>query len=326
MLVPTGVGASIGGYGGDATQALHTVAAASPVCITHPNVLNAAVFFNKPSNTLYVEGAGLDRFLQGHWALRPVQSQCIGLVWDKGITPGMRVIHTNTLNAVQTIYGLTIGPQITTSEPLGVWCQLEGGTSQGGVTNPQVLLQAAQQAVVQGATAVALCVAFPDALAGEAAYMQGQGPDPIGGLEAILSHFVVQQLGVPCAHVPVFSQPDLETQQVVDPRVAAEVITPTFLPCVLQGLHQHPNFIPWTQRIATDLTCDDVAAVVVPQHTLGGAGTLAAMARHITVVAVAANQTVCHTPALAPTITLPTYADVAQWLQTQFGLQTRHAP
>jgi hypothetical protein len=323
MLVPTGVGACIGGYAGDATHALHTVAAASPVCITHPNVLNAAMFFNKPANTLYVEGAGLDKFLAGHWALRPVQQQCVGIIWDAGIDARMRILHDNTCRAVQTIYGVTIGPGITTTAPLSLWCDvLPSGSSHGGLRNPDVLLAAAKQAVAAGATALAICAAFPDSLTGETDYLQGQGPDPVGGLEAILSHWLVQQLGIPCAHAPVFSveasQPEMA--HVVDPRVAAEVITPTFLPCILQGLAQAPDFIPVEHaNVNTDFTWRDVAAVVVPQHTLGGGGTIAALHQHIPVIAVAENTTVCHTPAIQPTWTLPTYSAVATWLAAHVG-------
>ena len=54
----------------------------------------------------------------------------------------------------------------------------------------------------------------------EASYQSGVGVDPIGGLEAILSHLLVAELGVPAAHAPL--QPfDPVAPPVVDPRAAA---------------------------------------------------------------------------------------------------------
>ncbi len=59
MVIPTGVGASIGGFAGDATPHLNLLASVTDVLITHPNVANAAVFQKLPDNALYVEGYGL---------------------------------------------------------------------------------------------------------------------------------------------------------------------------------------------------------------------------------------------------------------------------
>jgi hypothetical protein len=330
MLVPTGVGASIGGYAGDATAALHTIAAASSLCLTHPNVLNAAGLFNKPANALYVEGAALDGVLTGKWVLSPVptEGQTLGIVWDKGIDPAMQVVHHNTVAAMDTIFGITVPYQATTQAPMALSCELAAGlsaTSQGTLRNPQVLYQAVEVLLAKGATAIALCVAFPDALdgdaaAGEHAYMQGLGPDPVGGLEAILSHLIVQRYQVPCAHAPVFSPASSlpEYTQQVDKRVAAECITPTFLPCILQGLVQSPSLKAASlYDPATDLGLADIGTLIVPANTLGGVGTLAAMAAGITIIAIAENTTVCHTPALTPHATLPTYAEAAKWVATQ---------
>ena len=48
MIIPTGVGASIGGFGGDASPQMNALADVSDVFITHPNVANAAIFQNLP--------------------------------------------------------------------------------------------------------------------------------------------------------------------------------------------------------------------------------------------------------------------------------------
>ena len=74
LIVPTGVGASIGGYAGDAIPVARAIAAISDRLITHPNVLNGAQLYWPLDNTLYVEGYGLDQFAAGRWNLAPVLS------------------------------------------------------------------------------------------------------------------------------------------------------------------------------------------------------------------------------------------------------------
>ena len=56
FIVPTGIGAEIGGHAGDATPAARVLAAACDNLITHPNVVNASDLNEMPENTLYVEG------------------------------------------------------------------------------------------------------------------------------------------------------------------------------------------------------------------------------------------------------------------------------
>jgi hypothetical protein len=118
--------------------------------------------------------------------------------------------------------------------------------------------------------------------------------DPIGGIEGILSHLVVSELGIPCAHAPVFSWEKAlpVTDEILDPRAAAEFIAPTFLPCVLTGLHRAPQMHPIATAKPTDLTIEQLAALVVPVNALGGIPVLAALQHNIPVIAVEDNQTI----------------------------------
>jgi hypothetical protein len=59
-IVPTSVGASIGGFAGDAAPATRLLASVSDKLITHPNVVNASDILSVSSNTIYVEGSFLD--------------------------------------------------------------------------------------------------------------------------------------------------------------------------------------------------------------------------------------------------------------------------
>jgi hypothetical protein len=316
MIVPTGVGASIGGFAGDATPSLNLLASVTDVLITHPNVANAAVFQKLPENALYVEGYGLDQFMQGHWALQPVRKNRIGVVFDAGIPKDMLTLHINTINAVKSVYGVDILGYTLTETPVEITCEMtKTGCSSGSLRNPEVILNACRQLQAQGATAIALCMLLPELPEGEAeaesSYKTGSGVDPIGGIEGILSHLVVSEMGIPCAHAPVFTwekaMPVLD--EILDPRAAAEFIAPTFLPCVLTGLHRAPWFIPLsldqsTQSPAMDsrirgndkqggsLSIQDLQALVVPADALGSIPVLAALERNIPIIAVENNQTV----------------------------------
>lgn len=299
MIVPTGVGASMGGFAGDATPFLNLLASVSDVLITHPNVANAAVFQKLPANALYVEGYGLDQFMKGQWALRSGSHQRLGVVMDAGIPEDMRILHINTINAVKSVYGVDIIGYIDTEEPVRTGCEMTAsGCSSGFLKNPTTLLNACRHLQKQGATAIALCMLLPELAEDEAllesTYRTGGGVDPIGGIEGILSHLVVSELGIPCANAPVFlwekAKPVLD--EVLDPRTAAEFIAPTFLPCVLTGLSQSPDMVPISQANARDITIQDLSVLVVPGNALGGQPVLAALQFGVPVLAVKSNQTV----------------------------------
>jgi hypothetical protein len=299
MVVPTGIGASIGGFAGDATPAMNLLASVTDVLITHPNVANAAIFQKLPDNALYVEGYGLDRFMQGLWALRPVRSNTVGVILDAGMSPEMRILHINTINAVKSVYGVDLIGYVHTSAPIDTGLQvMASGCSSGYLRNSEAVLNAARFLQKQGATAIALCTLLPDPDAEdhvmEAQYKEGGGVDPIGGIEAILSHLVVSELEIPCANAPVFSWEKAQpvTDEILDPRTAAEFIAPTFLPCVLTGLSRSPGFIASEQAEAGDITLSQLSALVVPVDALGGIPVLAAMQRGIPIIAVQNNQTV----------------------------------
>lgn len=306
MIIPTGVGACMGGFAGDGSDALQLLASVSDRLITHPNVANAGVFQHLPSNVWYVEGYALDQWMRGRCALqqrrRPHQ---LGVLLDAAIPERMRIHTLNTIRAVESIYPVRIIAIETTDEPVRCDITLTGGggeasSSQGNVHNPDVLFQAGQRLLAQGATAIAVCVHFSDAdtpamAFAESQYKAGLGLDPIGGLEALISHVLVRQLQVPCAHAPVLTEegsvPEFEV--LLDRRVAPEYIAPTFVPCVLTGLMQSPDIIPiqTTPSVPDALSVEQVDAVVVPADALGCIPVLEALARCIPVIAVAENTT-----------------------------------
>ena len=61
LVVPTGIGAAIGGYAGDALPVARAFTAVCDRVITHPNVMNGAMLsWNGDPKLLYTEGLALD--------------------------------------------------------------------------------------------------------------------------------------------------------------------------------------------------------------------------------------------------------------------------
>lgn len=294
-LIPTGVGAAIGGFAGDATPVAHLLAGVCDRLITHPNALNAANFFDCPANAEYVEGAALDAWLAGRWVLRPTRGQRVGLLLDAAIAnapAGTLESLLNAANAVRAVHGVPLVGYRFTPRPLGCALHtLPSGASAGRVADVAALLEGARALLSDGATAIALLADLgAPSDAEEQAYQRGEGVDPIGGLEAILSHAVVLELGVPAAHAPILPF-EAAPPPVVDPRAAAEYLGHTYLPCILRGLARHPGLVAPAAARAGDLV-GPPAAVVVPAGCLGGPGVLAAHARGVPVLAVRENRTV----------------------------------
>ncbi len=290
LIVPTGIGAAIGGYAGDALPVARVMAQVSDRLITHPNVVNGASLYWPLPNVLYCEGYGLDRFAAGDWGLAPVRANRIGLLLDAGIEDDLRWRHLQVADAARATLGLEIGPVVTTSAPLGVSLrQAESGATWGTIERPEALLAAGRELIDQGAQAIAVIARFPDDPGTEALtdYRHGQGVDPLSGAEAVISHLLVREFGIPCAHAPALSPLDLDPE--LSPRSAAEELGHTFLPCVLAGLSRAPRFT--TAPTPTAVTVSDVDAVVVPASACGGPGLLAFAAAGVPILTVSENPT-----------------------------------
>jgi hypothetical protein len=131
-----------------------------------------------------------------------------------------------------------------------------------------------------------------DSVALHQAYFSGQGPNPWGGAEAALTHTVSSVLNVPTAHAPTMSDLRLRTEGYgqVEPRKAAEIVSMTYLFCVLKGLHRAPQVVsdPSGAYEPSELHAEDLSALVIPDGCLG-LPVLAAQAQGIPVVAVTEN-------------------------------------
>ncbi|MEO0867072.1 MAG: DUF3326 domain-containing protein [Cyanobacteria bacterium J06642_11] len=287
VIVPTGVGAAIGGYAGDALPVARAIAAVSDRLITHPNVLNGAQLYWPLPNAYYVEGYGLDQFAAGYWHLQPVHQNTIGVVLDQAIEDDLRWRHLQAADAARATLGLNIQNYVATDAPLGIHLAQAQSATWGTLDQPDSLLRAVDKLIRAGCNAIAVIARFPDDEDSEAlhAYRQGTGVDPLAGAEAVISHLVVREFQVPCAHAPAL-QP-LPLDPTISPRSAAEEIGYTFLPCVLAGLSRAPQFR--TEATAESISAADVDALVVPASTLGGSAVLSLSGTSTQIIAVEDN-------------------------------------
>ena len=288
LIIPTGIGCRQGGFAGDGLPVARLLAAASGCLVTHPNVLNAASLYWPDARIHYTEGWALDRFCQGQMALRPRHGHYLGLLLDGGLEPELLERHRQVAAAARFSLGLPIGPEEVTPEPLGVRLEQGGsGISWGGLNRVDLLLEAGRQLRRRGATAVAVVTRFPDESPTSSLlqnYRQGHGVDAMAGAEAVISHLLVRELDLPCAHAPAVRPLPLLSD--VDPRAAAEELGYTFLPSVLVGLSRAPQLVPAAAAQGGDLLAHQVGALVAPHGALGGPAVLAAAERAIPILAV----------------------------------------
>ncbi len=294
LLVPTGIGAAIGGHAGDATPVARLLASVCDTLVTHPNVVNASDINEMPANALYVEGSVVCRLLMGTAGLQPVRANRVLAVVDSHPNPLFTELAVNAVNAAHASYGLLCPSVVTLDPPLVMRSEYTGSTRAAGRIEDVERLFALLDDRRGEYDAVALSSVISVPFEYHADYFTSDGGmvNPWGGVEAMLTHAVSSRYEVPSAHSPM-----LESQEVldldvgvVDPRMAAEAISMTFFQSVLKGLQRSPRIItnPEGLREPGVLTARDVSCLVLPQGCLG-LPTLAALEQGITVIEVEEN-------------------------------------
>lgn len=283
FIVPTGVGASIGGYAGDASNYAREFTKLGKLII-NPNVVNAGGFSGINSDMFYVEGFAIDKLFKNELTLTPSNHNRIGVVFDKSIPQDVLNIHINTINAVKTVYGVNVSDYEITEEDVGVDFYVdESGISTGYVKNIQTLLKSASNLKNKGCEAIGVVCLFKDEENED--YENGNGVDPVGGVEAIISHYITKKLNIPCVHSPAFCDCSISTK-IVNPKASSEYITPTFLPCILLGLSQAPKISQNGQ-----ISIKNVDYLVMPSNCLGSIPVFEAIKQGIKIYAVEENVT-----------------------------------
>jgi len=296
LIIPAGIGCRVGGYAGDAIPAARLLASASECLITHPNVMNGGSLYWPDTRIQYVEGYSLNLFAAGEVFLKPVRQQKVGLLLDSGLEPDLKKRHLQVADGCVASLGLDIGPAISTERAIRINLKKGlSGSSWGNIEEPDVLLRSAEKLKKAGATAIAVITRFPDDSdeLETKLYRQGNGVDIIAGAEAVISHFLVKHLLIPCAHAPGLAPLPLNYD--LDPRASGEELGYTFLQSVLVGLSRAPDLICKSTmktkantflQVKTLLSNRNLGAVVVPQGALGGEAVLSCVERLIPLIIV----------------------------------------
>lgn len=252
FIIPTGIGCKIGGHAGDATPAAKLVASVCDNLIIHPNVVNASDINEMTDNMLYVEGSQLDAFLYGHHNLKKVQSNKILVVVN-------RSVDNSVINSVSAARA-TLGADIEIMElarPLVMVGDIEAdGTAGGSFSGHGELLS---QLISYKFDALAIISKIEINKQTALNYANYGGVNPWGGIEAKVSNFIAKNLGVPVAHAP-FGHTLSDYNNIVNPCMAAEFVSVSYMHCVLKGLYKAPRLV----RSGGDLAVGDIDFLVSP--------------------------------------------------------------
>lgn len=295
MLVPTGIGAEIGGHAGDAGSAARLLAASCDTLITHPNVVNASDINELPENGLYVEGSVICRLLMGTAGLGRTRSNRVLFVCDAHEDEDFTDAAINSLNAARACYGLDC-PRVVQLDPSVILKAMftNTGRASGRVENMEALL-AALDKYRSEYDAVALATVIQVPKEWHESYFQSSGEmvNPWGGVEAIFTHAISLLYDLPSAHSPMLESQEIEALEpgLVDPRMAAEAVSYTFLQCIFKGLQRSPRIVSDAEAMRQPgvITAADVSCLVIPQGCVG-LPVLAALEQRIPVIAVRENK------------------------------------
>lgn len=294
FLVPTGIGAAIGGHAGDATPVARVLAEVCDHLITHPNVVNASDINEIPENAFYVEGSAITNILMGSASLQPVNKNRVIVIIDDHEIEMFANDTINAVSAARATYGFDCVKVVKVDPPLKMVAEfVKSGRAAGGIygfDRIQTILD--ENKGDFDAVALASVIDVDDQYHED--YFRGKGlmVNPWGGVEAMLTHAVSMLFEVPAAHSPM-----LESQKVADfdlglvePRLAAEAVSLTFVQCMLKGLHRSPRIItdPDVMNAAGLFNVSDISCLVIPDKCLG-LPTLAALQQGIPVIAVREN-------------------------------------
>lgn len=294
LLVPTGIGAEIGGHSGDSGPLARLLAASCDTLITHPNVVNAADINELPDNALFVEGSVISRLLMGTVGLQKVRSNRVLLVLDKHEDTFIHECAINSASAARAVLGLDC-PLVVMMDDKVLMHSLysTSGRAVGRIEYLERLCEVLQDHR-QKYDAVALSTLIKVPQSFHADYFKNEDMvNPWGGVEAMLTHAISSIFDVPSAHSPMMTSREIMNLDVgvVDPRKSAEAVSTTYLHCILKGLHKSPRIIsnPSLQGSPGLLTATDISCLVIPDGCVG-LPTLAAIEQGIPVIAVRENK------------------------------------
>lgn len=294
LLVPTGIGAEVGGHSGDGGALARLFAASCDTMITHPNVVNAADINELPDNSLFVEGSVISRLLMGTVALQKVRSNRVLLVLDKHEDKFIHECAINSASAARAALGIDC-PSVVMMDKKMIMHALysTAGRAVGRIEYLERICNVLQNYRQQyDAIALSTLIKVPETFHSE--YFKNKDMiNPWGGVEAMLTHAISLIFNVPSAHSPMMTSRAIMNLDVgvVDPRKSAEAVSTTYLHCILKGLHRSPKIILNSTMHGNSglLSVTDISCLIIPDGCIG-LPTLAAIEQGIPVIAVRENK------------------------------------
>ena len=294
LLIPTGIGSTIGGHAGDGNPVARLLGSVCDTLITHPNVVNASDINDLPENGLYVEGSVISRLLMGISGLQPVRSNRVLVVVDEHPDQTFTDVAINSVSAARASYGLNCPAVIRLEPPVYVKSvYAPSGRAVGVVERLEGLIELLDE--YRGrydALALSTQIDVPENYHVDYYNARGEMINPWGGPEAIFTHAISSLYDIPAAHAPMCESREIADLElgIIDPRMAAEDISNGYFMCVLKGLQRSPRLIKDVRHGSKPgvLTASDVSCLVIPDGCIG-LPTLAALEQGIPVVAVREN-------------------------------------
>ncbi len=295
LIIPTGIGAELGGHSGDGGPISRLIASACDNLITHPNVVNAADINELPENGLYVEGSVICRLLMGTVALQKVRSNKVLLMLDEH--PEDKLFHElsiNSVSAARAALGLNCPRVVKMDKKIEMRALFaQSGRAVGRIDNLELLCDILSTYNNEyDAIALSSLIKVPEHFHKE--YFDDDDMiNPWGGVEAMLTHTISIIFNMPSAHSPMMSSREVLNMDVgiVDPRKSAEAVSTTYLHCILKGLLKSPKIINDSSIFNAKgiLSVNDISCLIIPDNCIG-LPTLAALEQGIPIIAVKENK------------------------------------
>lgn len=237
LIIPTGIGCEIGGHAGDANLAVKLIASTCDKLIVNPNAVNASDINEMPDNALYVEGSMIDRFLRREFYLQEVKSNKILVVTN----PPLKNEVVNSVNAARTTIGIE-AEIVVLNTPLTIVAKMEPEGSAGGIVTGHEELVEQIQKYAFDALAITTQIGCPKEISIN--YFNNGGVNPWGAVEAVASKLICKAINKPVAHSPIESdwiEQERYQPPITDPRMSAEMVSVSYLHCILKGLWKAPQ-------------------------------------------------------------------------------------
>lgn len=287
LLIPTGIGAEIGGHCGDGNAVARLIASSCDTLITHPNVVNASDINEMTENTLYVEGSIITRLMMGQLGLQKVRANKILMLMDEHEDELFNNEIVNAVSSARISLGISCDVVKMKDKINSISLYSGSGRAVGQVENIEKLFGITKK-YMQDYDAIGLStfIKVPDQFH-KMYFTEDNMINPWGGIEAMLTHSLSLEFNIPSAHSPMMSSREIMDLEVgiVEPRKAPETSSVTYLHCILKGLHKSPKLVPFDKG----LNVEDISCLIIPDGCVG-LPTLAAIEHEIPVIAVRENK------------------------------------